>query len=113
MGVEASIGEMSRAEKGIQNILKGSGYASLADFVKFQTDGKEKIMAEKLLFALARYDKVLRKKLTSAKASLKRSKEFIDFNVNIMAHASAGTTYAPPGGSTKGAAARKLFEANV
>ena len=110
--LEATLGRFSVADRKTKHYLSTKGVKTIAEFLENAPNAVDSERAEELLKELQKKQAAMKATIGEANTLLNRSKEFIDFNVNIMAKATAGTTYGAPGRGYDGGS-RKLFDANV
>ena len=110
--ISPAVGEFSKSVNSANEFLKKVGAEKLTDFVHSQRESIQKSLAEGLLKNLENLRVDLKNKTSEASRLLANSKEFVDFNLNIMSQTATNTTYgstAETGSQSK----RKIFEANV
>lgn len=112
--MEPALAKLGRLEKLQAEFLAKSGQKRLADCVDAMPDAAGKETIAKLLAEVQDLEKSLQKELAVTQTLLKRSKEFIDFHINVMTQTAANDTYAPPGAAeVENRRGIKMFDANV
>ena len=110
--IEALLRDLSKNEQRAQDFLKRVKASSFAEFLAAQDKGIQREVAEKLLKKSA--DAQLRLKAQAAELGLllQRGKDYVEFNLNILARISASDTYGA-GAKTGSQRSRRMFDANV
>ena len=111
--IETVMPEMSKADTKLQEMLRAESIDNLHSFIERQPDGVERNVAERLINQVGTLQMELQKRLFNAGTLLVNSKKFIDFNMNVMSRATAGTTYGRHGNQTGGSSGRRIFDANI
>ena len=109
---EAALAELSTVSSEKEKFLQTNKKQDMEAYVKAQEDSKEREVAMRLLTQLKESERTLASESYVTKELLKRSSEFVDFRINVMAAAKADTTYGPPGKNAS-PVANKMFDANV
>ena len=110
--IEAIMRDLSKNEQKTQDFLKRVKAPSMAEFLAAQNKSIQRDVAEKLLKNAS--DAQMRLKAQSAELNLllQRAKDYVEFNLNILARISASDTYGS-GAKTDSQRTRRMFEANV
>lgn len=110
--IETLMRDLSKNEQKAQDFLKRVKVSSFAEFLAAQDKNIQRDVAEKLLKKAA--DAQLRLKAQSAELALllQRGKDYVEFNLNILARISASDTYGAEA-KTDSQRTRRMFEANV
>ncbi|MBO6178906.1 MAG: hypothetical protein J6O04_07020 [Selenomonadaceae bacterium] len=109
---EAALAELSAVSSEKEKFLQTNKKQDMEAYVKAQEDSNEREVAMRLLTQLKESERKLASESYVTKELLKRSSEFVDFRINVMAAAKADTTYGPPGKNAS-PVANKMFDANV
>ena len=111
--IEKVMPEMTKADAKLQEFLRASSLESLNAYIERQPEGVERNVAERLINQVGKLQMELQKRLFNASTLLVNSKKFIDFNMNVMSRATAGTTYGRRGNETGGSSGRSIFNASI
>ena len=112
--MEPVLSEFAKLLKTQQDFLQKKGKTDMGDFLSAQPDSTEKNVALRMHSQLQKLQEELRNQSEGSQELLKRSKEFIDFHINVMAQTTASPAYGPPGGNGLGnQRGRQVFDANV
>lgn len=112
--MEPALSRLGRLEKLKADFLAKSGKKHLAAYAAAIPDSEERAVVMRQLHELREMEERLQKELAATQALLKRSKEFVDFHINVMTQTAANDTYAPPGASeVENRRGIKMFDANV
>jgi len=112
--LESDLGAYGRLEKEQRTFLQRAGSPRLLAFVASQPDSVERDVAFRLVDKVAALGNKLREDIAASQELMRRSKEFIDFHVNLMSGVQAGTLYSQPGGPGRdGGRERKMFDSSV
>ena len=110
--IEDTVRDLSANEKKTREFLTRVNAASFTEFLATQEKNIQRDVAEKLLNKAAKAQLKIKEQSEQLKILLQRGKDYVEFNLNILAHISASDTY--------GAAAqrdsqrsRRMFEANI
>ena len=94
--------------------LQRVGKARMTAYVGDQPDSVERNTALQLLQQVQQSERTMRKDLDDAKELLKRSKQFVDFHINVITQTAANDTYVPPGtAELENRRGVRMFDANV
>ena len=110
--IEATVRDLSKNEQKAQDFLKRVGVASFAEYINAQEKNIQRDVAEKLLNKTAAAQLRLKNQVSQVKLLLKKGREYVDFNLNILARTSASDTYGAAA-QTGSQRSRRMFEANV
>lgn len=112
--MEPTLARLGKLEELKEEFLSKNGKKRLTAYAAAITDAEERAIVMRLLSKVRETEESLRKELKSTQALLKRSKEFVDFHINVMTQTAANDTYAPPGASeVENRRGLKMFDANV
>jgi len=109
---EAALTELGTVSAAKEKFLQTNKQRDMEAYIKAQEDSNEREVAMRLLTQLKESERKLASESYVTKELLKRSSEFVDFRINVMAAAKADTTYGPPGKNAS-PVANKMFDANV
>lgn len=110
--IEAVMRDLNKNEQKAQAFLKRVNAPSFAEYLSAQEKNIQRSVAEKLLKKLAESQQRLKNQLAELKLLLQRGREYIEFNLNILAHISASETYGATA-QRESQRTRRMFEANV
>lgn len=110
--IEAVMRDLSKNERQTQDFLKRVKAPSLAKFLAAQDDGIQRDVAEKLLQTAADAQRRLKAQSAELALLLQRGKDYVEFNLNILARISASDTYGAEA-KTGSQRTQRLFDANV
>ena len=110
--IEATVRDLSKNEQKAQDFLNRVGVASFAEYINAQEKNIQRDVAEKLLTKTADAQLRLKNQVSQVKLLLKKGREYVDFNLNILARTSASDTYGAAA-QTGSQRSRRMFEANV
>ena len=110
--IEKAMRELSANEKKAQEFLKSVNAPSFAEYLSAQKKNIKRDMAEKLLKKAAESQERIKNQLEMLKVLLQSGKNFIEFNLNILARTSASETYGQKA-QRESQRTRRMFEANV
>lgn len=110
--IEAVVHDLSKNEQKAQDFLKKVGAESFAEYINAQDKNIQRDVAEKLLKKTADAQLRLKNQVAQVKLLLKKGKDYVDFNLNILARTSASDTYGA-GAQTDSRRTRRMFEANI
>ena len=112
--LEPALGDYVRLEENQAAFLKVHGCSRMSAFVASQPDSVERDVAFRLVDKVNALGKELRESIAINQQLMSRSKEYIDFHVNLMSGVQAGTLYSAPGGPGRdGGRDRKMFDSSV
>ena len=104
--------ELSKSEKKSQAFLVKVKASSFAEYVTAQEKNIQRDVAENLLKKLVAVQVQLKTRLAELNRLLKKGRDFIEFNLNILARCSASETYGSRA-QTGSQRTRRMFEANI
>ena len=104
--------ELSKSEKKSKEFLIKVKAASFAEYVSAQEKDIRRDVAQSLLKKLIAVQVQLKTRLAELNKLLKQGRDFIEFNLNILARISASETYGS-GAQTGSQRTRRMFEANI
>ena len=110
--IETTLSDLSANEKRVQNFLKRVNAPSLSRYIAAQEKNIQRDMAEKLLTKSAESQRRLKAQVEQLKLLLQRGKDYVAFNLNILANISASDTYGAAA-QTGSQRSRRMFEANI
>lgn len=110
--IEATVRDLSKNEQKAQDFLKRVGAASFAEYLSAQEKNIQRDVAEKLLKKTADAQLRLKNQVAQVKLLLKKGKDYVEFNLNILARTSASSTYGAEA-QTGSQRTRRMFEANI
>ncbi len=110
--IESTVRDLSKNEQKAQDFLKKVGAESFAKYIAAQDKNIQRDVAEKLLKKAADAQLRLKNQVAQVKLLLKNGKDYVDFNLNILARTSASDTYGA-GAQTDSRRTRRMFEANI
>lgn len=112
--LEATLARLGLLEQRKAELLERVGLPTLRDYIFTQSPRFERETTLNLFGKIQGLEETLKKDLATTRELLKRSKEFIDFHINVITETRASVTYAPPGGGNMGESRNvKMFDANV
>lgn len=112
--LEPALADYARLEEEQAAFLRQQGCPRMTAFVASQPDSVERDVASRLVGKVNAQGKALRESIALNQQLMSRSKEYIDFHVNLMSGAQAGTIYSAPGGPGRdGGRDRKMFDSSV
>lgn len=110
--IEAVMRDLDKNEQKAQAFLKRVKAPSFAEYLAAQDKNIQRNVAEKLLKKVAESQLRLKNQVAELKLLLKRGKEYVEFNLNILARISASDTYGATA-QRESQRTRRMFEANV
>ena len=110
--IEAVMRDLSNNERRTQDFLKRVKAPSFAKFLAAQDNGTQRDVAEKLLQTAADAQRRLKAQSAELALLLQRGKDYVEFNLNILARISASDTYGAEA-KTGSQRTQRLFDANV
>lgn len=110
--IETTVRDLSKNEQKAQDFLKRVGAASFAEYLSAQEKNIQRNVAEKLLKKTADAQLRLKNQVAQVKLLLKKGKDYVEFNLNILARTSASSTYGSEA-QTSSQRTRRMFEANI
>lgn len=110
--IEAVMRDLDKNEQKAQDFLKRVGVSSFAEYLSTQEKGIQRDVAEKLLRKATESQARLKNQVEELKLLLKHGKNYVAFNLNILARTSASDTYGSAA-QTGSQRTRRMFEANI
>lgn len=110
--IETTVRDLSKNEQKAQDFLKRVGAASFAEYLSAQEKNIQRNVAEKLLKTTADAQLRLKNQVAQVKLLLKKGKDYVEFNLNILARTSASSTYGSEA-QTSSQRTRRMFDANI
>lgn len=110
--IEKTMRDLNKNEQKAEEFLKRIGAASFAEYISAQDKNIQRDVAEKLLKKTADAQLKLKNQVAQVKLLLKRGKDYVNFNLNILARTSASSTYGAEA-QTGSQRSRRMFEANI
>ena len=110
--IEATVRDLSKNEQKAQDFLKKVGAESFAEYISAQDKNIQRDVAEKLLKKTANAQLRLKNQVAQVKLLLKKGRDYVEFNLNILARTSASGTYGAEAQANSGRT-RRMFEANI
>lgn len=111
--VSATLRELGGCEEKKAALLSAIGVSTLTEAVARQPYSKEKRQARELLGQLRELYGRLRGIVETSKSLLAHDAEYLTFNLNVMAEASAAPSYGTPDTQASATQGRKLFDESV
>ena len=109
--MEPLLSEFAKLEQEQQKFLGERQKNNMQEFVQAQPSSVERDVALRLLQQLGDMQQKLQAASAESQLLLTRSKEFIDFHMNVLSETQAGTTYGPQ--DTERERGMRLFDQNV
>lgn len=110
--IEAVMRDLSKNEQKTQEFLTRVKASSLAEFLAAQDKNIQRDVAEKLLQKAADSQRLLKAQAAQLDLLLQRGKDYVEFNLNILARISASDTYGAEA-KTSSQRTRRMFDANI
>ena len=110
--IESTIRDLSKNEQKAEDFLKRVKAESFAEFLAAQDKNIQRDVAEKLLKKTADAQIKIKSKTDKLKLLVQRGKDYVAFNLNILARTSASDTYGAAA-QTGSQRTRRMFEANI
>jgi flagellar biosynthesis/type III secretory pathway chaperone len=112
--MEPLLVSLQKSEAAKIQLLRTLGIRDLSEAIAKQPTSREKEMALHLLEKLQQVMKGLKKLNGRNQELLKRNMQYIDFNINVITQATAGTTYGASGGQpAQPDGGMKMFDTNI
>ena len=112
--MEPLLVSLQKSEANKDALLKKISGHDIAAFIRRQPKSMERDMAQRLLEKLQAVMAELKALNGHNQELLKRNMQYIDFNINVMTQAAAGTTYEATGGQpAQPDAGVKMFDTNI
>ena len=97
-----------------REFLQRVGKTRMTAYVAEQPDSVERNTVLHLLQKVQQAERTMRKELDDVRELLKRSKQFVDFHINVITQTAANDTYVPPGtAELENRRGVRMFDANV
>lgn len=110
--IETIMRDLSTNEKKSHEFLSKVGVSSFAEYLAKQEKNIQRDVAEKLLQKASDSQQRLKNQMEHLKLLLQHGKNYIEFNLNILARSSASDTYGSAA-QTSSQRSRRMFEANI
>lgn len=110
--IETILRDLNNNERKAQEFLKRVKASSFTEYLATQEKNIQRDVAEKLLNKATDSQRRLRQQTDQLKLLLQRGKDYIEFNLNILARISASDTYGAAA-KTSSQRSRRMFEANI
>ena len=110
--IEAVMRDLSANEKKAEEFLKRVNAASFNEYIAAQSKSIKRDVAEKLLKRVAESQMRLKDQVAMLKVLLKSGRDYVDFNLNILARTSASVTYGE-NAQRESQRSQRMFEANI
>ena len=111
--MEPLLSEFAKLEREQQKFLGEHQKNNMWEFVQAQPSSVERDVALRLLQQLGDVQQKLRSASEESRLLLARSKEFVDFHMNVLSETQAGTTYGPQDAERERERGMRLFDQNV
>jgi hypothetical protein len=111
--LESLLTEFANLEAWQDEILYSRGADSIADLLAAFPPSDQTDEAWRLFGEVQDKELELKAKISSANELLSRSRNFIDYTINVMSRARADGAYGPPGAPAGGVRDRQIFDANI
>ena len=110
--IEKVMRELAENEKKAQAFLKRVNAPNFAEYLAAQKRTIQRDMAEKLLKKASEAQLQIKTQVEELKILLQNGKDFVEFNLNILARTSASDTYGNKA-QRESQRTRRMFDANV
>lgn len=110
--IETVIRDLGKNEQKSQDFFKQAKMPTFAKYVAAQKENIQREVAEKLLHKIAESQLRLRNQVAELQLLVQRGKDYVEFNMNILARISASDTYGAEA-QTASRRSRRMFEANI
>ena len=111
--MEPLLSEFAKLEREQQKFLGERQKNNMWEFVQAQPSSVERDVALRLLQQLGDVQQRPRSESEESRLLLARSKEFVDFHMNVLSETQAGTTYGPQDAERERERGMRLFDQNV
>ena len=112
--LEKGLTDVPKLEAEQKSFLETVKQPTLRSFLEAQPDSVERTMALRLLEQVVSLQEKLRQQSAKNHLLLERSKQFIDFHMNVISRTTANPTYGPPGADgVEHRRGRRMFDQNV
>lgn len=106
---EATLAKFSEIAELKESFLRESKKNNIEEYLEAQQLSETREVVMRLFQQAKSLESELAKELSITKELLKRSSEFVDFRMNVIAGVKADNTYGSPNSTTS----KKMFEANI
>ena len=110
--IESTVRDLSKNEQKAEDFLRRVKAESFAEYISKQDKNIQRDVAEKLLKKTADAQTQIKSKTDKLKLLVQRGKDYVAFNLNILARTSASNTYGAAA-QTGSQRTRRMFEANI
>ncbi|MBQ6006517.1 MAG: flagellar export chaperone FlgN [Selenomonadaceae bacterium] len=110
--IEDTLRNLNKNEQKAEDFLKRVNAASFAEYLSAQEKNIQRDVAEKLLKKTSDAQFKIKNQTDQLKLLLKKGKDYVAFNLNILARTSASDTYGAAA-QTGSQRTRRIFEANI
>ena len=112
--IQPILARLSLLDTRKREFLQRVGKTRMTAYAADQPDSVERNTVLHLLQQVQRSERSMRKELDDAKELLKRSKQFVDFHINVITQTAANDTYVPPGAAElENRRGVRMFDTNV
>ena len=112
--LEPVLSRLGQLEKLREGFLQKSGKPRMTAYAAGMPNTEDRDAVMRLLHKVQEQEQSMKKELASAQSLLRRSKDFMDFPINVMTRTAASDTYTPPGTSeAEGRRGIRMFDANI
>lgn len=112
--LETPLAKLGQIAKLQDKFLQEAGNKRMTAYAASMPDSVERDAVMRLIARVQGLENEMQKELASTQALLQRSKDFVDFHINVMTQTAANDTYAPPGAAeVENHRGIKMFDANV
>ena len=110
--IESIMRDLNKNEQKAQDFLKRVNASSFAEYIAAQDKNIQRNVAEKLLKKTSDAQLRLKNQVAQVKLLLKKGRDYVQFNLNILARTSASDTYGAAA-QTGSQRSRRMFEAII
>ena len=112
--IQPILAKLSLLDTRKREFLQRVGKTRMTAYAADQPDSVERNTVLHLLQQVQRSERSMRKELDDAKELLKRSKQFVDFHINVITQTAANDTYVPPGAAElENRRGVRMFDTNI
>ena len=112
--IQPILARLSLLDTRKREFLQRVGKTRMTAYAADQPDSVERNTVLHLLQQVQRSERSMRKELDDAKELLKRSKQFVDFHINVITQTAANDTDVPPGAAElENRRGVRMFDTNV
>ena len=109
-----ALNKLNLLDKRKREFLQQIGKMRMTAYAADGPDSEERDTVLHLLQKVHQSEDQMRRELSSTKELLERSKQFVDFHINVMTQTAANDTYVPPGAAElENRRGIKMFDTNV